>query len=165
MKKNLNIKIGRKPLVLLCGIKNDLLPVSGILVLPSYSTSWNKSGLRKSWPWNFEPRCVSELAKTIWICAFLPQTSSTHETSQGHFSKCQLWGTWTPHIKITNVRSEYILRLQRKLLNHTCRRDMIRYESTDEESRSHSENSSYREVDRGRSPLPRANQKWSGRER
>jgi hypothetical protein len=33
---------------------------------------------------------------------------------------------------------------------------MIRYESTDEESRSHSENSSYREVEGGRSPLARA---------
>jgi hypothetical protein len=108
MNTNLNIKIGRKPLVLLWGIKNDLLPVSGILVLPSYSTSWNGSGLRKSWPWNFEPCCVSKLAKTIWICACLPQTSSTHQTSQGHFVKCQLWGTWTPQIKITNVRSEYI---------------------------------------------------------
>jgi hypothetical protein len=156
MNTNLNIKIGTKPLLLLWGIKNDLLPVSGILVLPSYSTSWNGSGLRKSWPWNFEPCCVSKLAKTIWICACLPQTSSTHQTSQGHFVKCQLWGTWTPQIKITNVRSEYILRWQRKLLNHTCRRDMIRYESTDEESRSHSDNSSYRVVEGGRSPLARA---------
>jgi hypothetical protein len=99
MNTNLNIKIGTKPLLLLWGIKNDLLPVSGILVLPSYSTSWNGSGLRKSWPWNFEPCCVSKLAKTIWICACLPQTSSTHQTSQGHFVKCQSWGTWTPQNK------------------------------------------------------------------